>query len=102
MGRRPHVLVEIPRWVIPKWWLVAYKIPPPLAGKFAELTNVAPDERFEAEVSKMVQAAIAGQMPANQVVGPILNMANDLMNGRDMVIRTGDYIVLQEFLASQG
>lgn len=91
----------LPKWMLKKWWLVAYKIPPDLRGKFKELHEFEPDERFEALLTKYVAAALEGKEVPEAIAPAILNLTNDVLSGREMMIRTGDYISLQAF-ARQG
>jgi len=37
-------------------------------------------------------------MPPEEIAGPILNLADDFMNGREMTLKTGDYIALHNFM----
>ena len=94
----PNFKVQLPKWAIPRWWLVAYKIPPPLGRDLVDLTQVPLDARFEQEVSAHIAAVIEEEkMPPAEIAPAILNLANDLMSGREMLIRTGDYIALQRY-----
>lgn len=93
------VKMRIPEWAIPKWWVVAYKIPPPLVKEFDNLVQVAPDTKFNTVVSKYVNQVIAdGKMPPADIAPAILNLANDFANNREMTIRTGDYIAIQKHI----
>jgi hypothetical protein len=94
-----RMAVEIPEWMVHGWWIYAYKIPPPIHGDILEMVRVAPDERFEAVVSKWVTAVVReGAMPPADIAPAIFNLANDLVSGREMTIRTGDYIAIQRHL----
>ena len=94
--------VRLPDWMIPAWWKIAYKIPPQLGQKWGELINIAPDERFTKTVSRYVRGLIEeGKMPPDDIAPTIVNLANDLLNGQEMIIRTGDYIAIQNHLHQQ-
>lgn len=97
MFERAKIL--IPEWILHHWWIYAYKIPPPLEGSFQDLVQIGPDARFEEVVGGYVTALIQeGKMPPSDIAPAILNLANDLLSGRDMTIRTGDYIAIQNHL----
>lgn len=95
-----YARVSIPEWILHHWWIYAYKIPPPLQGSFQDFVKISPDERFEQVVGGYVMAALRQEFDAipYEVQPAILNLANDLVSGREMVIRTGDYIAIQRHL----
>jgi hypothetical protein len=52
--------------------------------------------------TKLIQTHVAaylekGTMPPAEIAGPILNIAEDVMAGRPVVLKAGDYIALQNF-----
>jgi len=99
MSREIRYRIRVPEWIIPHWWKVAYKIPPEVSREFGELLQIRPDERFNKVVSGYVRAVIEkGEMPPEDIAPAILNLANDFMDGREMIIRTGDYIAIQNHL----
>jgi hypothetical protein len=60
--------------------------------------QVKPDERFFKSVGEHVAAFVnKGTMPPEKIAPAIMNLADDFSCGRDIVIRAGDYIALQEF-----
>jgi hypothetical protein len=94
-----QMAVGIAEWMIPRWWLVAYKIPPMLHESLLEIVRIPPDERFEGLVSKWVTAVVQeGATPPAEIAPAIYNLANDLLSGRELTIRTGDYITIQQYL----
>jgi hypothetical protein len=97
MGDLGKYFVRIPRWMFPPWWVVAYKIiPEVLYEKFGDLLEAKPDARFEEVVSGYLHGLVEkGQMPPQDVAPAIYNLANDFLNNRQMIIRTGDYITIQ-------
>ena len=60
-----------------------------------------PDEKFQNLVAEYVGAALAGKDLPEAIAPTILNLTNDFLSGRDMTIRTGDYIALQDFARSR-
>lgn len=94
-----RMAVAISEWMIPRWWLVAYKIPPMLRDDLLEMVRVPLDEQFEGLVSKWVTAVVReGATPPADIAPAIYNLANDLLSGRELMIRTGDYIAIQQHL----
>jgi hypothetical protein len=99
MNNFGKIAVTVPQWAIPRWWLVAYKIVGPLDQRYTELVDVPVDARFERTVSKYVSDYVnEGKLPAADIAPAILNLSNDLLNGREMIIRTGDYITIQNHI----
>ena len=98
MPPRQKLVVAIRKEFIPKWIKVAYKIPIWLDKNFSHI-SVETVPRFEAEVTKHMKAFIENQkMPPKEIAGVIMNLADDYMAGRDMILRTGDYIAMQTYL----
>jgi hypothetical protein len=88
--------VQLSQWMIPWWWRVAYKVPAPLSDELRKYLEIRPDERFQEMVAGHVKALLEqGTAPPAEIATTIYNMANDFVNGEEMVIRTGDYIALQ-------
>lgn len=93
------IKVRLPEWYVPPWWIVAYLIPPFLKEHFADVVRVPPDERFNEVVDSHTRAFVEkGVMPPEDIAPAILNIANDLMAGRQATIRTGDYIAIQNHI----
>lgn len=92
-------VVAVPNWVIDKRWWVAYLIVNDLLRKeLVELVQAAPDERFNKLVAEHLDAYLEkGTMPPGEIAPAILNIADDLMAGRQPTLRTGDYIAMQGY-----
>jgi len=66
-----------------------------------ELKVTVPKEEFNKFVSEQVRAYITdSKMPVKEVAPAILNIADDIMAGREPVIKSGDYIMIQSYLRS--
>lgn len=73
-----------------------------LLQKNAELLKVQPSEKFFGLVREMViNHVIEGKEPPEQVAAPIMNIADDMMAGREVVMRAGDYIALMNYAKSK-
>jgi molybdopterin converting factor small subunit len=69
------------------------------AQHWAELLEVKPDERFFAILNEHVKAYVEmGKMPPKEIESTVLNVADDFMAGRDITLRAGDYIAMQNFV----
>jgi hypothetical protein len=99
-----RVFVRLPDWIKERWWRVAYLAPPdPIRERFAELLETAPDKRFNKLVADSIEALVErGELPAKEIAPTIVNMADDVMAGKPITIRAGDYIALQGFLRKKG
>ncbi len=63
--------------------------------KYARLLEVQPSEKFFTMVRKEVVSYLAGgKEPPKAIAGAIMNIADDMAAGREVTIRTGDYIAL--------
>ena len=57
---------------------------------FADLVRVKPTENFFEMVREhVIDHASGGRMPPEQIAPAILNIADDLMSGRDVILRAG-------------
>lgn len=73
------------------------------ARKWAEQIKVQPDERFYEVLGEHVQAYVEkGAEPPEMIASAVMNIADDFMSERDLVIRAGDYIAVQNFIRQQG
>jgi hypothetical protein len=68
----------------------------------AELAKVRPTERFFEMVREQVVAhVIEGKSPPTAIATAIMNISDDVMAGRDAIIRAGDYIALMDYARAQ-
>lgn len=70
--------------------------------RLGDIINVPVDEQFQKTIDQMVTAYIEkGELPPEQIAPTVLNLADDVMAGRDMVIRAGDYIALRNYMRAK-
>ena len=80
-----------------KWWLM-YLVIIDKADIFEHI-NVNFGKEFEDVTFRYVDAYIEkGEMPPADIAPAILNMADDHLAGRQVSIRAGDYIAIQNHL----
>jgi hypothetical protein len=80
-------------------WVYYLVIVDKAAKKLGELLQARPDERFYEVFSKHVEAYVKdGTMPPAAIEGAVLNAADDYLAGRDVTLRAGDYIAVQNFV----
>ena len=66
--------------------------------KYRKLLKVRPTERFFDMVHGLVMDhVIDGKEPPTQIQSAIMNIADDMMAGREVTLRAGDYIALMNF-----
>ncbi|MFC1896279.1 hypothetical protein ACFL0Q_06415 [Thermodesulfobacteriota bacterium] len=66
--------------------------------KYRELIEVRPTEKFFDMVHKQVMRhVIDGKEPPMQIHSAIMNIADDMMAGREVTLRAGDYIALMNY-----
>lgn len=98
LGKK-NVLLQWPDWMIPFWWRIAYLIPPFLRKDLTELVQTPAGEKFQNVIEEHTRAFIEkGVEPPKEIAGVIYNIADDLQHGREAIIRTGDYIAVQNFI----
>jgi hypothetical protein len=83
-----------------KWWVMYLIVIDRLQIDENVLTTVG--RNFEELTYKYVRAYMEdGKMPPEEIAPAILNMADDYMAGRQVAIRAGDYIALQNFIRKE-
>jgi hypothetical protein len=92
----------VPDGMISRWRKVAGLLAGPggwLRRESAKLVPVRPDERFDRFVTQQVEAYVErGELPAENVAAGILQLAGDVMAGREPTLRAVDYIAIQNHL----
>ena len=88
---------------VPYWWRYAYLIPDVFQWDQAIVKNfekvlAGKDSVFIKFVEKQVKDFIEkGVEPPQEIAAPIMNIAEDLIAGREATMRAGDYIALENF-----
>ncbi len=93
----------------PWWWRVAYLIihdfdrfDKGLLEGFEKVVKGG-DKAFNNVVDTHVSAYLEhGTPPPAPIAGPIMNIAEDLVAGREPTLRAGDYIALQTYKRAHG
>ena len=99
--------------MMPRYWRVPIKFDPTivmylvivdhLAVRRQDLLRFKPEEKFFDMIRDHVTAyAMEGVEPPKQIASAVMNIADDMMSGRETVIRAGDYIALMEFSMGKG
>ncbi len=93
--RRGDVRVVVSEKALPPWVVSAYKI---LDESLAQYANVEPDEHFYAILNEHFQGYVnEGRAPPAEIATAILNLADDFYAGRQMTVRSGDFIAVHNF-----
>lgn len=88
--------IKYDKKVYPWWWIVAYLI---LHEKIGDRATLPVDEVFGREIIGHVNDYLnKGTMPPAEISATVMNLADDVMAGRRMTIRAGDYIAAQNYL----
>jgi hypothetical protein len=83
-------------------WVYYLVIVDQLAKQLGEVVEARPDERFFEVLSQHVSAYVnEGKAPPKEIATPVLNAADDVLAGRDVTLRAGDYIAVQNFIRAQ-
>ena len=100
MSNGPHLPIRLRIETIEdrRIWQYYLIIPDLMVERLSELLEVVPDERFYKVLNEHVHAYIReGVMPPEQIMSTVMNVADDVMAGRDPVLRAGDYIAMQNY-----
>jgi hypothetical protein len=93
------IWVKLERILDRRTWFYYLIIPDPAAGYWAEQIEVRPDERFFQVLAEHVDAYVhEGKIPPKMIASAVMNVADDFMADRDIVLRAGDYIAVQNFM----
>lgn len=60
-----------------------------------DIIERVPDEAFGDFVDKNVRMYMDGELPPEAILPAVMNITDDLVAGREPVLRAGDYIALQ-------
>jgi len=70
-----------------------------IPGEFKDFDDMAPEGEFSDMVTKYLQDyLLKDKMPPAEIAPAILNLVDDQLAGRELTIRSGDYISLQNYL----
>jgi len=94
----PPINVVLAEWIWKrKTWLFYLVVPDNIFDKNQIEVNVTPE--FEQLTFNYAKAYIEkGEMPPADIAPAILNMADDFLAGRQVAIRTGDYIAIHNHM----
>lgn len=71
--------------------------------RYAGVMKVRPSEKFFSMVHEVVMNhVIDKEEPPEQIRTAVLNVADDMMAGRDVTLRAGDYIALMDYAREIG
>ena len=63
------------------------------------MIDARPDARFFEELNQHVEAYLdEGKAPPDAIASAVMNVADDVLAGRDVQLKAGDYIALQNFM----
>jgi hypothetical protein len=65
------------------------------------LEDIVASEKFAQFLTEQLNAYLSGKAVAAEIQVPIMNAADDILSGRDPVLRAGDYIAIQNYCRSQ-
>jgi hypothetical protein len=85
-----------------RFWVYYLIIIDRLAHQFDAVVRSQPDAEFSDMFCSHLNAYLKeGKMPPELIAGAVLNAADDYLAGRDITLRAGDYIALQNFFRDQ-
>jgi L-arabinose isomerase len=101
---RPEIFVKfVKQQIFDRWILVAYKIVNWNIRELVEGVQIKDDEKLYEVMNEYVRAYIEhDKMPPEPIRAAVLNVADDYIAGRQITLRTGDYISIQNFIHQRG
>lgn len=98
---------------MPRYWRIPIKFDPgtvmylviidQLVARRPDLLRFKPEEKFFDVIRDHVMAyATEGVEPPEQIAAAVMNITDDMMSGRETVIRAGDYIALMDYTRERG
>jgi len=101
----PNVKIAKIKWVElesildRRLWVYYLIVNERLKERFQDVIEARPDARFFKELNVHVQALVKeGKMPPEAIASAVMNVADDVLAGRDVELKAGDYIALQNFM----
>jgi hypothetical protein len=90
-------------WIKELKWRVMYLYPPPVDFQdIRELLAQGARGRFLKEVQTHTKALLLNEKePPEAIAGAIRNFADDIAAGREVTVRAGDYIAVQNYIKSK-
>ncbi len=74
-----------------------------MIDRYKGVLKVQPTEKFYDVVQELVKNHVIGdEEPPEQIRTSVLNLADDMMAGRDVALRAGDYIALMDYAREIG
>jgi hypothetical protein len=96
------IAVAVPAWLLERKIVVFYLIIRDCCWNnrdFSDILTRAPEKPLYEMISKHMSAFMQqGTMPPAEIAPAIMNLVDDQSSGRDMTMRAGDYISLQNYL----
>jgi hypothetical protein len=92
---------SIQKYILERQNWVKYLVVPDWQVKiYGELIVTGdPGKEFKAAVDVHVNAYLFNKKePPAEIATAIMNIADDVLNGRDVILKTGDYISIQNFV----
>lgn len=95
-----EVKVVLPAWILERRIAVLYVIDDAwLQRDLLEVIQIAPGKEFYELVANHINTYLRdGTLPPAEIAPAILNLIDDQKSGRNMTLRAGDYISLQNYL----
>lgn len=91
----------LPEWILEKWILVAYLMVD-WRSEWAKEVKTKPSKQFYSVLAKHMTAYLRhGKKPPADIAATIMNLTDDYLAGKQMTLRAGDYIAVQNHLRSQ-
>jgi hypothetical protein len=70
-----------------------------LRDDFGNVLNTAPNKEFFQMIAKHMNGYMQkGEKPPQEIASAILNLVDDVGAGRELTLKAGDYIALQNYL----
>lgn len=94
--------IQVSDWLLERRQRIMYLVINWDIKQLGKRIAVKPDAKFNKVVFTYVSKYVNdGKMPPEDIAPAILNLADDYIAGRDVSIRAGDYISIQQHVRNQ-
>jgi hypothetical protein len=100
IASRMNIATKIEPWILEHWLIVAYLgVGPWEIDRLREMVKIKPNDQFYDIVGKHLNDYTQnGIEPPAAIASVIYNINDDMMAGRQPVLRTGDYLAIRNFM----
>jgi len=103
MGVKIHMMkgfrFKIPEWITKRWCVICYLVINWKIDELVQRVKIEPSTEFyQVAAEYLYEYAYNDKMPPAEIAPAIINIAEDFLAGKRVQFRTGDYIMIQDYI----